>query len=210
MVGPAHGELLLRVERPALVGERGGRDLVRGQILARRQLEHVEPAGDFGGVDAPVVPVARPVAARAEHVLAHRTAVEIGDLVRRGRVGEVHHRHAALIPGLYEDVAARHRDDGPVVGDAVLHFRLGGRHLVVAGEIQLAVIDLVDRVGAPGHGILRPAARSSAAAPLVGEDHLGAGVVEGRRVPVGEPLVHHRVDARGRRRIGDVQNDAVA
>ena len=41
------------------------------------------------------------------------TAVEIGDLDRVGAVGEIDHRNPALIPGLDEDIAARHRHELP-------------------------------------------------------------------------------------------------
>ena len=54
------------------------------------------------------------------------------------------------------------------------------------------------------------AAGSAAAAPLVGEENLGAVVVKGRRVPVGEPGVYHFVDSHRVFRIGDIDQDAVA
>ena len=46
------------------------------------------------------------------------TAVEVGDLDRVGRVGEIDHRDTALVPGLDEDVAAGDRHDGAVVRHA--------------------------------------------------------------------------------------------
>jgi hypothetical protein len=71
-----------------------------------------------------------------------------------------------------------HRNERAVVRDAVFRLGLHGGHLVVAGELQLAVDDVEDGIGAPGWRIGLPAARTGAAAPLVGEDHLRAGVVE--------------------------------
>ena len=87
---------------------------------------------------------------------------------------------------------------------------LRSRHLEVAPELQLAVDDVEDRVGAPLPGIGRPASRTPAAAPLVGEDDLGAVVVERGRVPVGEAGVDHLIDADGGQRVGDIEQDAVA
>ncbi len=94
--------------------------------------------------------------------------------------------------------------------DAVLLLDLRRRHLEVAAELELAVDDVVDRVRAPGQRVVGAAARPAAAAPLVGEDDLGAVVVEGRRVPVGEALVDDLVDALRVQRVGDVEQDAVA
>ena len=84
------------------------------------------------------------------------------------------------------------------------------RHLVVALERQLVIDDVEDRVGAPVRRIGRAAARLRAAAPLVGEEHLRAVVVERRRVPVGEVRVGRRVEAHGIRRVADVEQQAVA
>src|SRR6185295_18295816 len=98
-----------------------------------------------------------------------------------------------------------------VVRDAVLLLGLHGRHLEIAGEAQLLTVDDVeDRVGAPGGRIDRAAARPAAATPLVGEHDLGAVVVPGRRVPVGEALVGDVVEADRILRIADVEQDAVA
>src|SRR4051812_22059596 len=47
-------------------------------------------------------------------------------------------------------------------------------------------------------------------APFVGEQHLGAGVVEGRRMPVREIRVCHRGDAHRVRGIADVEQESVA
>ena len=49
-----------------------------------------------------------------------------------------------------------------------------------------------------------------AATPFIGEDHLRAVVVESRRVPVGEILVHDFVETHRIDRIGNIQQDAVA
>ena len=125
-------------------------------------------------------------------------------------VGEVEHRDAALIPRLHHDVAAGHRNQRAVVRDAVLLFGLRRRHLVVAGELQLAIDDVEDGVGAPVRRIGRAAARTRAATPFVGEDHLGAVVVERRRMPVGEVLVDDLIEPHRVHRVGDVEQDAVA
>ena len=100
-----------------------------------------------------------------------------------------------MIPGLDEDVAAGDRDQRRDVADAVLLVGLCHRQLVVAAEHQLAIDDLVDRVGAPAQLIGGPAARSGAAAPLVGEEDLLAVIVEGRAVPVREDRIGDGVDA---------------
>ena len=84
------------------------------------------------------------------------------------------------------------------------------RHLEVAGELHLPVDDVEEGVGAPLRSVGRPAAGARAAAPLVGEDHLGAVVVERRRVPVRVVRVTHRIEPHRVHRIGDVEQDAVA
>ena len=64
---------------------------------------------------------------------------------------------------------------------------------------------------APHCGLVgHPAARLRAAAPLVGEDDLGAVVVERRRVPVREVRVGDRVETNRVGRVADVEQDAVA
>jgi hypothetical protein len=120
----------------------------------------------------------------------------------------------ALVPGLDHDVATGDRDQGPVVRDAVLLVGLRCRHLVVAAPLHLVVVlgvdDVEDGVGAPVEPIGRPAAGSGAAAPLVGEDHRGAVVVERGGVPVGEDVILDGVDPLGVGRIGDVDQQPVA
>ena len=157
-----------------------GVDLALRQVLARLQPEDVEAARDLGSVDVPVEPVRRPVAARDELLAVDRPAIEKGDLDRVRRVGEVEHRDAALIPRLHHDVAAGHRDERAVVRHAILLLGLRRRHLEVAAEPQLAIDNVEDRVGAPRDRIGRAAPGPSAAAPLVGEDHLRSVVVECR------------------------------
>ena len=139
-----------------------------------------------------------------------RAAVKIGDLARVGAVGEINHRNAALIPGLNEDIAAGHGYDRAVMRDAVLHFALRGGQLVVAAIHQLAIDNIVDRVRAIFARVLRAAPRARAAAPFVGVEHLGAVIVKGGRMPIGEALVRHRVDALGLARIGYVEDHAIA
>ena len=63
---------------------------------------------------------------------------------------------------------------------AILLLGLRRRHLEVAAEPQLAIDNVEDRVGAPRDRIGRAAPGPSAAAPLVGEDHLRSVVVECR------------------------------
>ncbi len=100
------------------------------------------------------------------------------------------------------------------MGDAVLLVGLDGRHLVVAGELEGlavgAVHDVEQGVGAPLEPVGRAAARTGAAAPLVGEHDGRAVVVEVGRVPVGEVGIGDRVDADRVGRVGDVDQQPVA
>jgi hypothetical protein len=75
-----------------------------------------------------------------------RAAVEEGDLLRLGGVGEVEHRRAALVPGLHHHVTARDRDEVAVVRDADLVVLLDVRDLVVAAEDHLLALGRVDDV----------------------------------------------------------------
>src|SRR5690606_17615615 len=84
------------------------------------------------------------------------------------------------------------------------------RHLEEVLPLQMPVLDGGDQVGAPVDRVLGAAAGVGAAAPLIGEDDGVAGVVEGRRVPVGHVGVEQLGDARGVLGVGDVQQDAVA
>src|SRR6185437_11940077 len=70
--------------------------------------------------------------------------------------------------------------------------------------------DREDRVGAPITRIGCAALGLAAAAPLVGEQHLGAVVVERRGMPVGEIGIGCRVEAYRVCRILDVQQHSVA
>ena len=141
--------------------------------------------------------------------LVDGAAVEVGDLHRFGRVREVDHRDAPLVPGLDENVAPRHRHHGAVVRHAVLLLVLRRRNLEVAPELELPVGDVVDGVGAPVERVVGAASRHHAAAPLVGEQHLRAVVVEGRGMPVREALVDHRIHTGRVQWIRDVEQDAV-
>src|SRR5687768_5827020 len=96
------------------------------------------------------------------------------------------------------------------MGDAVLLLGLRRRHLVVALVYQLAIDNVVDGIGAPRQRINGPAARTAAAAPLVGEEHLRAVVVERRRMPVSKAGVGDEVEPLWIPRIADVHQDAVA
>ena len=139
-----------------------------------------------------------------------RTAIEERDLERLLDVRPVEHRDAALIEGLHHDVAAGNRNQRAVVRDAVLGVGLRCRDLVVAVEHQLALLDREERVAAPLRAIGRPALRTAAAAPLVGEQHLGAVVAERRRVPQCHVRVAGEVHAHRVRRFADVEQQAVA
>ena len=150
------------------------------------------------------------MAAHIEPVSIHGAAVEIGDFLRPRGIGEVHDRHAALVPGLDHQIAAGHRDQIAVVGHAVLRPGLGGRQLEEALADEAAVLDRGDQVGAPGGRVLGPAARRGAAAPFVREQHLVPGRVEGGGVPVGHVRIEQLGHPRRVLRIRDVQQDAVA
>ena len=122
------------------------------QQVARREPEGVEAARDLAAEHVAVVPVGRPVSAEVQTGRVRgvdRPAVEVGDLGRVRGVGEVDDRQPALVPGLHHDVATRNRHDRAVVGHAVLLRGLHCRQLVVARELQLAVDDVEERVGAP-------------------------------------------------------------
>ena len=125
-------------------------------------------------------------------------------------VGKIHHRDAALIPGLHQDVAPGNRDQRSVVRHAVFHFRLRSRHLVVRSERQLAVGQGEDRIGAPVHRIGRAATGLRTAAPLVREQHLGAVIVEVGGMPEGVVRIADGVDADGMHGVGNVQQDSIA
>src|SRR5262249_23923812 len=137
---------------------------------------------------------------------------EVADLARVVGVGEVDHRHSALVPRLDHDVLARDGDEPAVVGHAVLLPRLLPGDLEVAVPYQPAVRgDLVDRVGALRARGVGGAGGGDAAAELVGEDDVGGVVAEGRRVPDGEVLgVGALLHPPGPYRVGDVHQDAVA
>src|SRR3954471_8775756 len=96
------------------------------------------------------------------------------------------------------------------MGYTVFQFALRGGHLVVGGERQLVILQVEDGISAPVHRIGCAAARLSAAAPLVGEEHLGSVVAEVGGVPEGVVRIGYRVDAHRVHRVGDVQQDSVA
>ena len=89
--------------------------------------------------------------------------------------------------------------------------RLRRGQLVVALELQSCRSTIVKIASAPhSFGSVARHLGCAAAAPLVGEQDLGAVVVERRRVPVGEVGVGHGVEAHRMRRIADVEQEAVA
>src|SRR5262249_37804855 len=130
-----------------------------------------------------VVPVRRPVATEYEHVWIDWTTIEIANFNRMLRVGEVHQRDAALIPTLHRNVSARDRNERAVVRNAVLAVALRCRHLVVARKIQLLILQVEDRICTPLVRIVRAAARTESAAPLVGEDDFLSIIRKRSRVP---------------------------
>src|SRR5205814_2947579 len=102
------------------------------------------------------------------------------------RISEIEYRNTTLIPSLCHDVAPGNGNERAVVGDAVFLLGLSNRKLVVARRIQVVAAAIEDRVGAPGHLVRRPTAWSHTAAPFIGEEHFGALVIDGGRVPVSE------------------------
>ena len=184
-------------------------DLVLREFLCRSQLENIQPPRDLRSVNLAVVPIRRPVAAEHEHVGINRPAIEIGNFNWMLRVGEVHHRDAALVPGLRLDVAAGNRNERAVVRDAVLAVALGRRQLVVTREAQLVVLQIKDGISAPLVRIIRPAARVKSAAPFIGENHFCAIVRKRGRVPIRIVRIVYRVHSFWICRIFDVQKDSV-
>ena len=80
----------------------------------------------------------------------------------------------------------------------------------MAFKFELVVDDVIDRIGSPGHWIPGATARTTTATPLIGKQHLGAGIVERGRVPVGKAVVGNGIDTFGFARVADVKQYAVA
>ena len=139
-----------------------------------------------------------------------RAAIEVRDLNRVGRICEIDKRHSALVPGLREDIATGHRHNRAVVRYAIFFLVLRCRQLVVAAELELAVNDVVNRVGAPGNRVISSATRTATATPLVRKDHFRTVIIERSRMPVGESRIDDFVHARRIERIRNVEDDAVA
>ena len=91
----------------------------------------------------------------------------------------------------------------------IFSFELGRAHLVMTLKNQFAVDDIVDRVSSPSEWVVGATARAGAAAPLIRENHFGAVVVEGGRVPVGKACIGRDINALWASRITDVEQDAV-
>ena len=125
-------------------------------------------------------------------------------------VGEVDHRDAALIPGLHQDVAPGNRNQRSVVRHAILKLGLRRGHLVIRRQRQLAFRDVENGVGAPVHRIGGAATRLAAAAPFVGEQDLGAGVVEVGGMPESVVGIADGGDADGIHGVRNVQHDSVS
>ena len=96
------------------------------------------------------------------------------------------------------------------MGHAIFGISLRGRHLVVTTELKLTVDDVVERISTPGQRILCATARSATATPFIGENHLGAIVVEGGRMPISKTRINHLIQSLRIRRIRDIQQDAIA
>src|SRR5262249_663738 len=75
--------------------------------------------------------------------------IEIGDFNRMVRVGKVHNRDATLVPGLHFYIPAGNRNERTVVRHTILGVALRRRHLVVARETQLVILQTKHRVGPP-------------------------------------------------------------
>ena len=102
---------------------------------------------------------------------------------------------------MHKDIAAGHRNDRAVVGNAIFLVRLRGRHFVIAAEFKFAIDDVVDGVCAPCLRVRGAAARSASAAPFVGEQNFSSVIVECRGMPIGETGICDIVDALGFARI---------
>src|SRR5262245_48022193 len=96
------------------------------------------------------------------------------------RVREVHHGDTTLVPGLHFDVPARNWNERPIVGYTVFAVCLGSRHLVVAREFQLVILEVEHRISTPLVRIVCATARAKSAAPLISEHDLGSIVRKGR------------------------------
>src|SRR5262249_15859127 len=135
--------------------------------------------------DVAVVSVGRSFPAEDKHLGINRAAVEVSNLERLRRIGEVYNRNAALILGLHFDVAAGNRNERAVVRDAVGSVGLRGGHFVILSESELVVFQAEDGVRAPLVGIVGAATRSQAATPLIGENDFVAIVRERSGMLVG-------------------------
>ena len=91
----------------------------------------------------------------------------------------------------------------------IFSFELGRAHLVMTLKNEFAVDDIVDRISSPCEWVVGATARTSAAAPLIRENHFSTVVVEGGRVPVGKACIGRNIDALRTSRITDVEQDSV-
>ena len=122
----------------------------------------------------------------------------------------VEHRDAALIPRLHHDVAARDRNQRAVVRDAVLLLASAPPASCSSSGTSSCRSSSVKIASAPHSCLSVARQRGASAAPLVGEQHLRAVVVERRRVPEREVGVGDGVDALRVRHVADVEQQAVA
>src|SRR5450755_888166 len=99
-------------------------------------------------------------------------------------VRKVNYGNAALVPGLYFNIATRNRNQRTVMGNAVFRFTLGRRQFVIILEAQLTVFQAEDGVRAPLGRIVGTAACTKTAAPFVGEDYFAAIIGERCRMPI--------------------------
>src|SRR5262245_54198332 len=124
-------------------------------------------------------------------------------------IREIHERDAALIPCLYFEVAARDRNEGSIVGHTILAVALRGGHLVVARKFQFVVLQMEECVSAPLVRIVRAAAGSESATPLIGEHNFLPIIRKRSGVPVRVIRIVYSVEALWINWIFDVQQDSV-
>ena len=91
----------------------------------------------------------------------------------------------------------------------IFSFELGRAHLVMTLKNEFTVDDIVDRISTPSERVIGATARTSAAAPLIRENHFATVVVEGGRVPVGKACIGRDINALWASRITDVEQDSV-
>src|SRR5215211_4889657 len=95
------------------------------------------------------------------------------------------------------------------MGHTVFTVGLRRGQLVVAGELELVVLQVENRVRAPLVRIVRAAACAESAAPLIGEQDFLSVIRKRSRMPVRIIRIVHRIEAFWIRWVFDVDQDAV-